>query len=364
VLTQGYIGATPEGDTTTMGSESSDLTATLIAGALAAEEVVIWKTVQGIYTADPELVPEAKLIKSLSFEEAEEIGRRGARILFPAVAHPILREEHDTVMRIATPMGRSERHTEMQRTLPAPRQEKPLGVAVDQNLLELRIRRALQAAPVITDAAHKRLGLERVLAEAAHVWFSGSEVRAIIPRERRSDLQSRLAASGWTVFAAEPVSAIGVVVRTPTLKQGTVQEQKTMSTVVKSLRGFPVRAIFAIESSIVAGNHVPDGATSEEIVTLHDITGSHDLIGSANVALPGDTIGGDPMLAPLADNGGPTQTHALLAGSPAIDTGSNIARLDTDQRGGSYVRVAGAAPDIGAFEAQGAPDAIFGNGFD
>jgi aspartate kinase len=252
VLTQGYIGATPEGDTTTMGSESSDLTATLIAGALAAEEVVIWKTVQGIYTADPELVPEAKLIKSLSFEEAEEIGRRGARILFPAVAHPILREEHDTVMRIATPMGRSERHTEMQRTLPAPRQEKPLGVAVDQNLLELRIRRALQAAPVITDAAHKRLGLERVLAEAAHVWFSGSEVRAIIPRERRSDLQSRLAASGWTVFAAEPVSAIGVVVRTPTLKQGTVQEQKTMSTVVKSLRGFPVRAIFAIESSIVA----------------------------------------------------------------------------------------------------------------
>jgi len=121
---------------------------------------------------------------------------------------------------------------------------------------------------------------------------------------------------------------------------------------------------FAIESSIVAGNHVPDGTTSEEIVTVHDITGSHDLIASANVALPGDTLGGDPLLAPLADNGGPTQTHALLPGSPAIDTGSNIANLETDQRGGDYARVSGAAADIGAFEAQGASDVIFGNGFD
>jgi hypothetical protein len=124
--------------------------------------------------------------------------------------------------------------------------------------------------------------------------------------------------------------------------------------------GYP----FAIESSIVAGNHVPEGSASEEIVTVHEISGSHDLIASANVALPGDTLGGDPMLAPLADNGGPTKTHALLAGSPAIDSGSNTLNLETDQRGGDYARVFGAAADIGAFETQGALDVIFGNGFD
>jgi hypothetical protein len=124
--------------------------------------------------------------------------------------------------------------------------------------------------------------------------------------------------------------------------------------------GYP----FAIESSLVAGNHVPDGSASEEIVTVHDISGSHDLIASANVALPGDTIGGDPLLAPLADNGGPTKTHALLAGSPAIDAGSNTLNLETDQRGDGYVRAFGTAADIGAFEAEGAVDIIFGNGFD
>jgi hypothetical protein len=54
----------------------------------------------------------------------------------------------------------------------------------------------------------------------------------------------------------------------------------------------------------------------------------------------------------------------LLAGSPAIDAGANPSALTTDQRGGNFVRVAGAAADIGAFESQAASDAIFANGFD
>ncbi len=60
----------------------------------------------------------------------------------------------------------------------------------------------------------------------------------------------------------------------------------------------------------------------------------------------------DPQLGPLADNGGPTQTFALLTGSPAIDAGSNPAALTSDQRGGNFFRVSGAAADIGAFELQ------------
>jgi hypothetical protein len=67
--------------------------------------------------------------------------------------------------------------------------------------------------------------------------------------------------------------------------------------------------------------------------------------------LPPDTIiGVDPLLAALANNGGPTRTQALLPGSPAIDAGSNPQGLTFDQRGAGFPRVFGAAPDIGAFE--------------
>src|SRR5262249_25071850 len=67
----------------------------------------------------------------------------------------------------------------------------------------------------------------------------------------------------------------------------------------------------------------------------------------------------DPHLAALADNGGPTQTMALLGGSAAINAGSNVlvAGLTTDQRGAGFSRIAGGTVDIGAFEIQSHPPA-------
>jgi len=69
---------------------------------------------------------------------------------------------------------------------------------------------------------------------------------------------------------------------------------------------------------------------------------------------------GDPELAPLANNGGRTRTHALLPESIAIDSGFDAAHLGVDPRGSAHV--AGAAADIGAYELQ--PDAIFASGFE
>jgi hypothetical protein len=81
----------------------------------------------------------------------------------------------------------------------------------------------------------------------------------------------------------------------------------------------------------------------------------NDLIGSYTGS--SDLIGGDPKLGPLADNGGPTQTNALLPGSPAIDAGDNTGAPMWDQRGPGYPRIVNGTIDIGAFEAQntGAP---------
>lgn len=68
-------------------------------------------------------------------------------------------------------------------------------------------------------------------------------------------------------------------------------------------------------------------------------------------------------LAGLANNGGPTLTHAISGSSPAVNAGNNVASFNYDQRGAGYPRVIGANADIGAFEFD-AGDVIFANGFD
>lgn len=117
-----------------------------------------------------------------------------------------------------------------------------------------------------------------------------------------------------------------------------------------------------LQSTIIA-NNVAAGAPSDFTSTdLFNLSGSNNLIMVATGAQPEGTISDDPLLAPLASNGGATQTHALLDGSPAIDAGNDTAALDFDQRGPGFARVVDIAADIGAFESGN--DLLFANGFD
>ncbi|MFO1505851.1 MAG: choice-of-anchor Q domain-containing protein [Lysobacterales bacterium] len=94
------------------------------------------------------------------------------------------------------------------------------------------------------------------------------------------------------------------------------------------------------------------------------VTGANNLVRHSYIPVPADTIENtDPMLLPLADNGGLTETHALSDVSPAIDAGNKYGGFSYDQRGAPYWRVVGANADIGAFEGVSS-DEIFGNGFD
>ncbi|HEY0178617.1 MAG TPA: choice-of-anchor Q domain-containing protein [Dokdonella sp.] len=115
-----------------------------------------------------------------------------------------------------------------------------------------------------------------------------------------------------------------------------------------------------LDATIVSGNQ------SEWVdLTLQSAataTGADNLIGTYSGEPPpqGLIVSTDPGLAPLAYNGGPTRTHALLPGSAAIDAGDTLFDSNTDQRG--FARVVGAAADIGAYERD--PERIFADGFD
>ncbi|ARU95500.1 lysine-sensitive aspartokinase 3 [Tatumella citrea] len=91
VITQGFIGREEGGLTTTLGRGGSDYTAALLGEALQAQRIDIWTDVQGIYTTDPRIVPAARRIDEITFEEAAEMATFGAKVLHPATLLPAVR---------------------------------------------------------------------------------------------------------------------------------------------------------------------------------------------------------------------------------------------------------------------------------
>jgi hypothetical protein len=119
-------------------------------------------------------------------------------------------------------------------------------------------------------------------------------------------------------------------------------------------------ATVTLSSTIVAGNIGGDISGPVDTTSDHNLIGNN--AGSAGISngFNGNIVGNavtpiDPLLGPLQLNGGPTRTHALLAGSQALNNGSNAAGLPSDGRGAPFLRLFGAGVDIGALEVQPNP---------
>lgn len=91
VVTQGYIGATLEGATTTLGKESSDYSAALLAEALRADYFAIWTDIPGVFTTDPKITAAARPIQTISMQNALALTEAGAKVLHPRTMLPALR---------------------------------------------------------------------------------------------------------------------------------------------------------------------------------------------------------------------------------------------------------------------------------
>lgn len=86
----GFVGATASGVTTTLGRGGSDYSAAIVGACLGASEIQIWTDVDGMLTADPRLIPTAKVVPHLSFDEAAELAYFGAKVLHPATILPAM----------------------------------------------------------------------------------------------------------------------------------------------------------------------------------------------------------------------------------------------------------------------------------
>ena len=86
----GFIGATADGVLTTLGRGGSDYSATTLGAALDANEIIIWTDVDGVLTGDPRLVPDARLLREISYNEAAELAYFGAKVLHPKTLRPVV----------------------------------------------------------------------------------------------------------------------------------------------------------------------------------------------------------------------------------------------------------------------------------
>ncbi len=92
VVTQGYIGATKTGKTTTLGRGGSDFSAALLGAWLNENAIQIWTDVDGVMTCDPRMVPEARSIRVMTFSEAAELAYLGAKVLHPDTIAPAVQK--------------------------------------------------------------------------------------------------------------------------------------------------------------------------------------------------------------------------------------------------------------------------------
>ncbi|QDU94933.1 beta strand repeat-containing protein [Lignipirellula cremea] len=205
-------------------------------------------------------------------------------------------------------------------------------------------------AGAVVTLSHSTLSNNRSLAASTGaggglVVFGGADANIF-----NTTLSGNQAASG--VGGAAQLSSLGNLV---------IVNSTVVNNTASDAGGLNLGSITAatIDNTILANNTATTTAAADLANTSANLVTSNSIVefyagdlGEDVTVLTGDVA--DLNLGALADNGGPTQTHALLAGSAAIDTGdsnaANAAGLTTDQRGAGYQRVEGASVDMGAFE--------------
>lgn len=141
----GFLAKDRHGNLTTLGRNGSDWTAALVAEAVGARELELWKTVGGMMTADPAIVPEARIIERISFEDAAELARHGAEVLHPQALDPVLRD--GVAVRF-----RDVREPSAPGTLLEPRANDPgpVGIAVRRRLVEVDFEGHAALDPILS----------------------------------------------------------------------------------------------------------------------------------------------------------------------------------------------------------------------
>lgn len=217
VVAAGFQGITEAGEITTLGRGGSDTTAVALAAALGADVCDIYTDVSGVYTADPNIVPTAALMKAIAYEEMLEMARVGAQVLHPRAVE--LARKHRLPLRVRNTFDPEHTGT---RLIGADEMEiyRPVsGVTVDKDQARLAIFKVPDrpgiAGEIFSALAGRRINVDMII-QAFHEDRSVNDITFTVKRgdlpaalETLEEIRSRIGAEGVT--ADEDVAKLSVV---------------------------------------------------------------------------------------------------------------------------------------------------------
>jgi aspartate kinase len=217
VVAAGFQGATPDGEITTLGRGGSDTTAVALAAALGAEGCDIYTDVNGIYTADPNLVPSARLLTEISYEEMLEMARVGAQVLHPRAVE--LARKTRLVVRVRNTFDPDHKGTTLRSVNEMEIYRPVSGVTLDRNQARLAILKVPDrpgvAGEIFGALAEQRIGVDMII-QAFHQDRSVNDITFTVKRDdlhiakaTLEEVSARIGAEG--VLADEDAAKISII---------------------------------------------------------------------------------------------------------------------------------------------------------
>ncbi|HEV7766671.1 MAG TPA: lysine-sensitive aspartokinase 3 [Thermoanaerobaculia bacterium] len=254
----GFIGRTKSGATTTLGRNGSDYSAAIVGAAIGADEVQIWTDVDGLLTCDPRLVPGARVIDRLSFEEAAELAQFGAK-LHPRTLEPAV--EANIPVRVLNTHNPSSPGTLITRTTDA--SAGPRSIARKKNITMVHV------------ASNRMLGTHGFLAQFFTMFaqlgisvdlIATSEVSVTVTIDEKHDideLRKRLLTIADKVELYDGQCIVAVV------GQNLMTDSRVGARILESLAGVSVKMISLGRSGLNLSIVVDDANADRAVQAIH-----------------------------------------------------------------------------------------------
>jgi aspartate kinase len=286
----GFIGATEDGATTTLGRGGSDLTASLVGAAICAEEIQIWTDVDGILTCDPRVLKGGFRIHSVSYDEATAMASRGAKVLHPDTVKPAIRQRIPLVVRNSRDPGHEGTRIE---AVAAACSNPVKTIALKQNLMVLEMTSSeVPTGPELVRVLHD-FCFRKNIEPALLCHRAGKVLLGLNSAEKLDELQMELAGC-VEVRLRHRVSLMSLI------GEGIARDTAVANRALAALRGIDAVVVSDDPSSCILSFLVPQRELRRAVALLdHEFFASVDSSAFSPVAAetPNAVPEGDRMVA-------------------------------------------------------------------